>query len=112
MKRLSPLAAALMIWVLAVMFAIVAAYMAGLAFSANALPVPQDPPCEARPALIAHLATSYGEHARHGGVLGNGASFDIFVSQHGTWSAVVHFPTGRSCVMAVGTDWDERGKPI
>ena len=109
MKRLPPLAHPMLLWLLVVLFVMVAAYMAGLAF---ALPVPQDPPCEARAALIAHLATSYGEHARHGGVLGNGASFDIFVSQQGTWSAVVHFPTGRSCVMAVGTDWDDRGKGI
>ncbi len=74
-----------------------------------AQPMPQQPPCENRDALIAHLATSYGEHPRYGGVMGQGAVFDIFVSNHGTWSAVVHFPSGRSCVMAVGTDWEERG---
>lgn len=75
----------------------------------NAQPAPHQPPCEAREALVAHLATQFGEHPRHGGTVGPGTRFEVFVANHGAWSVVMHFPNGRSCVMAVGTGWAELG---
>ena len=57
---------------------------------------------------VAQLASQHSEQAIGRGLIGDGkAVVEIFVSEAGTWTAVVTDTQGRSCVVASGVSWTQ-----
>ncbi len=51
------------------------------------------------------LATKYSESRVGIGLDGNGRVVEVFASRQGSWTILVTFPDGRTCLIAAGEDW-------
>lgn len=75
-----------------------------------------EPHCGARAEILAHLAERYGEQPRALGLLADGGLLEVVVSPKGSWTIIISYPKGPSCVMAIGSDWRQKmvlaGQPI
>ncbi len=70
-----------------------------------------NPSCGERAELIGTLAAKYGEVPVGIGATITRQALEIFASEGGeTWSAVVHNPSGQSCIVAHGEGW--RALPV
>ena len=65
------------------------------------------PPCGPRKALTKKLEQAYGETRQGVGLTGGQALFEVWASETGTWTLLLTRPDGRSCVMAVGENWQD-----
>ncbi len=64
--------------------------------------------CGNRSEVVAKLGGKYGEVRRGGGLSGSAAFFEIWASpETGTWTILKTSPGGISCIMAVGTGWQD-----
>ena len=72
-----------------------------------ASPVFAEPLCEARSAAVKYLADKYGETPVGQGLTNpNSLLVELFASKNGeTWTLLVSYPNGTSCVIAAGKDW-------
>lgn len=62
--------------------------------------------CGARSEIVAQLATRYHETRRSIGIAANNAVLEVFASEEsGTFSILVTLPTGQSCLIASGADY-------
>ena len=52
------------------------------------------------------LATNYSESRVGYGLDGDGRMVELFASGQGSWTILVTFPDGRTCLMAAGEDWE------
>ncbi len=70
--------------------------------------------CGTRDSVVAKLGDKYGEVRHGGGLAGPTAIFEIWTSEAtGTWTILKTTPSGLTCVMAVGEDWqDDAGEAI
>jgi hypothetical protein len=85
-----------------------AAYLLVLA-SGHAAPIA----CAPRADIVAQLAARYGEVRVARGLTTAGTAIETFVGPSGTWTMLASGPSGRACVLAVGTDWHgETGAPL
>ena len=72
------------------------------------LPALGAPICLPRDKLVKELKDKYGEVVEYIGILGKGeALMEIWVGENRSWSIMLTPPKGLSCIMAVGTDWQE-----
>ena len=63
--------------------------------------------CGERSDIVSDLATKFGETPRGVGINHDNSIIEIFASDEtGTWTALVRTPSGRTCIVAWGTDWD------
>ena len=66
--------------------------------------------CGDRDGIVSDLATKFGETRRGRGLNHDNSVIEFFASgDGGTWTALVTTPSGKTCIVAWGTDWD--GKP-
>jgi hypothetical protein len=65
-------------------------------------------PCAPHDEVAGLLAKNHQEKQQAIGLTGNGQLLEIFVSQAGTWTAVVSTPSGQSCITAAGEGWENR----
>ena len=65
------------------------------------------PPCGPRKALTKKLEQAYGETRQGVGLTGGQVLFEVWTSEKGTWTLLLTRPDGKSCVMAVGEDWQD-----
>lgn len=85
-----------------------AASVACFAMSANA----QNQQCGPRLAVIESLSGNYSE-TRHTLMLGVDRLFEIYANlETGTWTALVTFPDGKSCIAASGTGFELTNDPL
>ncbi len=64
--------------------------------------------CGTRDSVVAKLGEKYGEVRRGGGLTGSTAIYEVWVSEKTrTWTILKTTPNGLTCVMAVGTDWQD-----
>ena len=74
------------------------------------------PHCGARAEILAHLAERYEEKPQALGLLADGGLLEVVVSPKGSWTIIISYPKGPSCVMAIGSDWRQKmilaGRPI
>lgn len=56
------------------------------------------------------LASKYQEEKRVEALAGDGI-LEIYVSQKGTFTMIVTYPSGLSCVKGIGTDWSDVEPP-
>ena len=86
--------------------------VAGLAAGAAMLPAvasaqnAQPAACADRTSLVRSLSNNYAEQPRSLGLAANGAVFEIFTSETGSWTILVTRPDGVSCLMATGEGWE------
>ncbi len=53
-----------------------------------------------------HIEEKFDEQVVGRGLTPNGkAMFELFVSESGSWTVLVSDPSGRSCVVAIGENW-------
>lgn len=85
------------------------AIMAGFLSTAAMLPAAanaQQAACADRASLVSSLSNNYAEHPTSMGLAANGAIFEIFASDKGSWTILVTRPDGVSCLMATGEGWE------
>lgn len=62
--------------------------------------------CGDHDAIVERLAARYGEARQNVGLNQNDALVEIFASpETGTWTILVTMPTGMSCLVAAGQNW-------
>lgn len=62
--------------------------------------------CANRDLIVERLADRYGETRQSAGLNQNNGMVEIFASEEtGTWTILVTMPTGTSCLLAAGRDW-------
>ena len=76
-----------------------------------AVPVPAGMSCGSRDVMVEKLVNQYNE-TQIGAGLGRDSSrlIEVWAScTTGTWTILKTYPSGKSCVMAVGDDWQGVG---
>ncbi len=63
--------------------------------------------CSERPMCLSHRAADYRENPVAMGLAANGKMLEILVSRSGSWTILITSPDGRSCVVAVGENWEQ-----
>ncbi len=61
--------------------------------------------CGERAKIVELLQTRHAESRRAVGLASNGTLLEIFASAAGTWTVLMTFPDGRTCMMADGEAW-------
>ena len=73
-----------------------------------ATPVTAQSTCLSREVIVTKLADGYDEQLIGRGLQGEARLFEVFMSSDGSsWTIIQSFPTGMSCIMAAGTDWQQ-----
>jgi len=62
--------------------------------------------CAKHADLLNHLAQRYGEKPHAIGLTDGGSLIEVVVSPKGTWTILVTQPTGPSCIVATGKQWE------
>jgi hypothetical protein len=68
-------------------------------------PASAGPPCGRHNELIKTLAERFSERRGGVGLTPEGKMIEIFISEQGTWTILMSMPTGLSCMVAAGSDW-------
>ncbi len=66
----------------------------------------QQVPCGDRAKAVAHLEKNYSETPVSIGLASNGAVVEVFASEAGTFTIVMTYPNGLSCMIAAGENWE------
>lgn len=61
--------------------------------------------CGDRTEFVSKLQKSYAEKQISLGLASNGTMIEVFASEHGTFSIVITQPSGKSCLVAAGDNW-------
>ncbi|MGF1631971.1 MAG: hypothetical protein ACFCUT_21045 [Kiloniellaceae bacterium] len=61
--------------------------------------------CYPRGAMVESLEASHGETPAFAGVTSAGSLFEVLVSPDGSFTALVTFPDGLTCPIAMGEGW-------
>lgn len=81
------------------------------ALTAPTLAIAQSSSCAPRDIIVGRLADKYGETRKSMGLNQNNGVVEVFASSEtGTWTILVTMPTGMSCLMAAGQDWQGNDK--
>ncbi len=89
------------------MLRIVAALSAVFATIALAsIPAAAETGCADHSQITDRLATNYSESRVGIGLDENGRVIEVFASEQGSWTILVTFPDGRTCLMAAGEAWE------
>ena len=85
------------------------ALLAGVLLASTAMTAAAEggPPCGPRKALTKKLEQAYGETRQGVGLTGGQVLFEVWTSENGTWTLLLTRPDGKSCVMAVGENWQD-----
>ncbi len=95
---------------------IIPALLGAVALFATASPALAQARCGERSDIIQQLQTRFQETRKATGLASNGALFEIFAAPDGSWTALMTYPNGKTCLMAVGDAWsptaDQPGEPV
>ena len=61
--------------------------------------------CAPREQVVARLAEKYTEQQRGLGLAQGSHVVELFVSEGGSWTVLLSFPEGHSCLIAAGENW-------
>lgn len=84
-----------------------------LGLTAAALPAIPDAAAQARPmcgdraTILAQLKGAYDEKPAALGTTGDGAVVELTTSDSGTWTLMLSLPSGRTCLIASGENWEQ-----
>jgi hypothetical protein len=90
--------------------AILTALILGSVFIAPAA-AQQQPVCGAHNTVSDNLKKAYSEAPVSMGLTTGGGIIEVFASEEGSWTMVITQPSGVSCLIAVGQDWETLPKP-
>lgn len=62
--------------------------------------------CGDRESVVARLKEKFHESPTGFGMTGGGAVMELMTSDSGSWTLILSFPNGRSCLMATGDGWE------
>lgn len=68
-------------------------------------------PCSGRADVIAQLRDEFKEEPAAIGMTGAGTVVELLTSETGSWTLLLTFPSGQSCLIATGEGWESRRKP-
>jgi len=78
------------------------------ALIATATPLTAEIVCAPRAELIEKLTAAYGEARQGMGMRGAESIMELWASDAtGSWSVVMTYTDGRSCIVAAGDDWTD-----
>ncbi len=84
---------------------------AGVILAANA--VDAAPQCGLRPDVLAALSSQFGETRRGMGIAADNTVMEIFASAvTGSWTLTVTLPTGMTCLVASGQNFETVAEPL
>ena len=67
--------------------------------------------CADHATVTDRLETKYQESRVGIGLDGNNRVIELFASEAGSWTFLVTFPDGRTCLIAAGEDWQSLTVP-
>ena len=70
------------------------------------IPAAAQTACADHNQITDRLATYYSESRVGSGLDGNGHVIEVFASRQGSWTMLVTFPDGRTCLIAAGEAWE------
>lgn len=92
--------------------AILSALVAVIAFATAPQARIADVVCDARTRLETRLETQYGASMQGRGLRGPDAVLEVWsVERTGDWLLVQTYVDGRSCIVAMGDDWENMAAP-
>ncbi len=62
--------------------------------------------CGDRAKMISHLGATYSEQPVAMGLTSTGAVIEVLTSPSGTWTFLVTYPSGMTCMVATGEGWE------
>jgi hypothetical protein len=68
----------------------------------------QQMPCGQHNQVVKQLSTQFEEVPLGAGLTPDGLVLELYASAKGTWTVLLTLPTGRSCLIAAGGDWNTR----
>ena len=67
----------------------------------------QQPRCTKRPDIVNHLATKFAEAPIAIGLSASGGIIELLSSEKGgSWTIIITMPSGNTCVIAAGKNWE------
>lgn len=75
------------------------------AVALTALPALAQQVCGERTAILDQLRREFNETPSGKGMATNGAMVEFLSSDAGTWTMLVTFPSGATCLLAAGDNW-------
>jgi hypothetical protein len=63
--------------------------------------------CASRDSLVAWLETTFREQRTAFGVSQSGTLLELFVSRSGSWTMLLSFPDGVTCIIDAGDAWQD-----
>ena len=89
---------------------LVTAWMIGMGSAAMAGSPIAEVFCDDRDSLLLKLERSYGAERMGRGMRGPEAVIEVWAVQStGEWTLVQSYPDGRSCIVAMGENWEAMG---
>ena len=67
--------------------------------------------CGDRDEIVSRLEAAYQEKASAVGMAGNGGVVELYTSEKGSWTLLLTQPTGVSCLIAAGDNWETMPEP-
>ncbi len=67
--------------------------------------------CGDRSEIVSRLESAYQEKASAIGMSGNGGVVELYTSEKGSWTLLLTQPTGVSCLIAAGDNWESMPNP-
>ena len=87
-----------------------ASFAAGILVSGTSLPAQASPPCGPHAKIKAALEKKYKEARKGIGLVSNKNVAEVYVSESGSWTFIVTYLNGMSCVVATGHSWEDAPK--
>lgn len=81
------------------------------AVALTALPASAQQVCGERTAILDQLKREFNETPSGKGMSSNGAVVEFLSSESGTWTMLVTFPSGATCLLAAGDNWRSDQNP-
>lgn len=69
----------------------------------------EDLTCGVRDTVIERLELRFGEIQQGTGLVSTNRVLELWRSKDGTWTILMTRPDGKTCIMAAGEGWDEKG---
>jgi hypothetical protein len=96
---------------MAIKSVIAALALVGLA-AASATPAFAEPGCDSRSKILSALDQEYKEAPVGIGLTQSGRVIELLVSRKGSWTLLATTPTGMSCLIAAGENWEAMALPV
>ena len=87
-----------------------ASFAASILVSGTSLPASASPPCAPHKKIKSALEKKYKELRKGIGLVSNKNVAEVYVSDSGSWTFIVTYLNGMSCVIATGHSWEDAPK--